>query len=380
MGAVILENFPNTEVAYRFINRGGTQFPVGFADELRDQIALVGKLRLTDAEAKYLETLPFIKTKYIEWLKKLKMDKNSVKVVQKGGDLEIDIRGIWVENIFWEVKLMAIISELYFQMTNVLPVDHDCDSWSDRIINKAEELQEHNCLWSDFGTRRRFAGYVQDEVVRAMRYYKGFLGTSNVALAMKYGVNPIGTSAHEAIMGMSGIFGAKQANRVWLKYWSDYFNGELGIALTDTFTTDVFLKDFDGYQARLWDGLRQDSGDPNVWAEKVLNHYKRLGIPSIGKKLVFSDNLNVGKFIKLCETWGDKAIIIGGIGTNFTNDVVTAEQTAKGIRPLNMVIKLTQIHNGSSWQDVVKLSDDIGKHTGHRDTITYVKKELGIAA
>lgn len=378
MGAVIFHNFPDVEVQYKFINRGGTKFPVGFAEKLNDQIYFLSQIGLTDDEEVNLKSKPFMRPTYVEWLKGFRMNPNEVVVTQQGGDLSITITGKWYKAIFWEVKLMAIISELYFRMTLIKPAD----DWFQRIEEKAEALnkyRESDCLWSDFGTRRRFSKNVQDAVVKVMAPYRGFIGTSNVALAMKYKVNPIGTSAHEVMMGMGGLFGVKGANRIWLKYWSDYFNGQVGIALTDTFTTDVFLRDFDGELARLWDGLRQDSGDPYEWANKVLNRYRELGIRTTHKKLVFSDALDVEKYLGLVRMFHNSATIIGGIGTNFTNDVLSEEQKAAGIKPLNMVIKLAQIRRvGGKWQNVVKLSDDKGKHTGVAETIAHVKNELGI--
>jgi nicotinate phosphoribosyltransferase len=203
-----------------------------------------------------------------------------------------------------------------------------------------------------------------------MKDYKGFLGTSNPYLAFKYGVNPQGTYAHECIMAMSALYGVRMADIMWRKHWSDHYEGNVGVALTDTFTTDVFLRNFGTYDARLFDGCRQDSGDPKEWGHKMLEHYKKLNIASLNKRFVFSDNLNVDKAVGLNLEFEKDAQPIFGIGTNFTNDV--------GVKPLNMVIKMTAADFGHGEVNVIKLSDDAGKNTGKSDAVHQVKTELGL--
>jgi nicotinate phosphoribosyltransferase len=171
-------------------------------------------------------------------------------------------------------------------------------------------------------------------------------------------------------MGLSALYGAQGANAAWLKIWSDHFHGLQGIALTDTFTTDVFLRDFDSYYARLFDGVRQDSGNPIEWGYRLLSHYEDLGIKPQSKTVVFSDGLDTNTFIKLTESFRDYFNVVGGIGTHLTNDV--------GVTPLNMVIKLVSADLGAGVRNVVKLSDNLGKHTGNPEEITRVKSELGI--
>lgn len=362
MGQVVLFKFPDVMVTWRFTNRGKTSFPEGFADELNKQIQFLSQLEMPDSEARNLEALPFMKPAYVAWFKSYKFDPSEVKVVQTGGDLDIEIGGFWHRNIYWEVPLMAIISELYFEMTgNVL-----CSDWAIRIVDKAMALDNAGSRWSDFGSRRRRKLAVQDEVVRVMRMFKGFQGTSNPYLAFKYGVPVVGTSAHEAQMVMSALFGVQNANRIWLEIWSEFYRGLLGIALTDTYTTDVFLRDFDGYMARLYDGVRHDSNDPIAWGEKMIAHYLSLKINPTVKRLVFSDNLNVPKYIDIHKNFDGRCIPSAGIGTHFTNDC--------GAKPLNIVIKISAC-NGIP---VVKLSDDLGKASNDPDTVRKVKEQLNI--
>ena len=367
MGSVVFHLFPRAIVTYQFFNRGKTQFPVGFDIELQRQVNYTRDLYLTRDEAAWLKTIPYIRPTYVEWLSGYRLEPNEVKIRQDGGDLFIKIHGPWYRTIYWEVKLMAIISELYFQMTGQ---KMDSDAYS-RIATKAEKLSLNDCHWIDFGTRRRFSFGIQNAVVRIMKDYKGFLGTSNPYLAFKHGVSPQGTYAHEAVMAMSALYGVRMANKMWMKHWSDHYEGNVGISLTDTFTTKAFLNDFGTYEARLFDGVRQDSGNPYDWGHSMIDHYKKLGISTLHKRFVFSDALTTDKYISLDRYFREYAQPVGGIGTHFTNDV--------GVKPLNMVIKMTAADFGHGEVNVIKLSDDVGKHTGNPEAIEQVKREMGIA-
>ena len=364
MGEVVFHHFPLAEAEYTFIDRSKFTYPLGFDVALKNQIRFLSCFTLTNEETNYLRSIPFLRPTYIDWLSHYRFNPDEVEISQDNlGRLSIKIRGPWYKTIYWEVPLMAIISELYFKMNNITP-----DQLSERrIIEKAINLEKNVCHWIDFGTRRRFSYKIQDMVVKHMSKYVGFLGTSNPHFARKYGVRANGTYAHESIMAMSALYGPRMANKTWMKLWAEHFNGNVGISLTDTFTTDVFLRDFDAYEARLFDGVRQDSGDPIKWGNKMINHYNHLGIPTKNKRLVFSDGLTTQKYIAIDKYFRDVAQPCGGIGTHFTNDVGTAT-------PLNIVVKLTAL-NGI---DVVKLSDNPGKHTGNPEEIERVKEELKI--
>ena len=366
MGSVVFHNFPNAEVEYEFINRGKTPFPKGFDTELKYQISLLANLPLLKEEEIWLKAIPYMRPTYAEWLFGFTMNPDEVQIIQTGSELKITISGPWYRTIFWEVKLMAILSELYFIMTG----QEKYFDWIDKIYQKSLKLSDNDCRWIDFGTRRRYSYEVQNKVVAVMKSVKGFLGTSNPHLAMKHKVNPQGTYAHESIMAMSALYGVRMANKMWMKHWADYFGGCLGVALTDTFTTDSFLNDFGSYEARLFDGLRQDSKDEYEWGEKVLAHYRKLGILTSNKRLVFSNNLSPEKYIPISKYFSQWAQPIAGIGTNFTNNC--------GPKALNMVIKMTRANFGQGWVDVVKLSDENGKHTGKPESIRMVKEQLGI--
>jgi len=367
MGQLVFHDFPNVDVKYEFINRGNTEFPTGFAYELRHQIKFLSTLKLTEEEFNYIKRIPGIRPTYAEWLKNYQFNPDEVTIKKDGGKLFVSIKGPWYRTIFWEVPLMAIISELYYVMINQREPKPE---YKNKVNNKSYKLEKDRCLWNDFGTRRRFSYKVQDFVVETMKQYLGFMGTSNVHFAMKYNKKPIGTSAHEMVMGLSAIYGVKNANNEWMKHWSNFYKGLYGIALTDTFTTDVFLRDFDGYYARFFDGVRHDSGNPVEWGYKILNHYGNIRINPEHKKLIFSDGLTDDKLIDLTRQFRNEIVVMGGIGTFLTNDV--------GYEPLNIVIKMTSCKYDCKYVDVVKLSDDEGKHTGNPEEIKRIKKELDI--
>lgn len=373
MGQVVFNHFPDVQAQYTFINRNKTPFPDDFERYLRQQIWELSWMRLSDDEFDWFKSLPYIKPTYAEWVRGYRFDPKEVKIHQSGGELHITVEGPWYRTILWEVPLMAMISELYFAMTGYTTAP----DWEDRISLKAMQLQDAGCRWSDFGTRRRFSKKVQARVVAIMSAYKGFIGTSNPQLAKLYNVNPVGTSAHEAVMAMGALYGVEGANMKWMDLWRRQYDKYLSIALTDTFTTVQFLREFGSLPVTLWDGVRQDSGNPEEWADRlILPHYRAiLGHDPVDKKFVFSDNLNVPKAVALNNKYKDVCIPVFGIGTNLTNDVFTQEQYDKGARPLNMVIKLKAVNGGGSdgrWKGCVKLSDDKGKYTGDQQDINEV--------
>lgn len=368
MGSVVFHDFPNAIVTYKFILRSKVPFPKGFDNELLNQLELLQRIHMTDEEAAWMRAkIPYQRPTYIEWLRHYRMDPREVTVKQVDGTLEVTVRGYWYRTIFWEVKLMAIISELYFRLTGQ-PVT---GKWMAKMHTKGKKLMDAGCHWIDFATRRRHSYEVQDKLVEIMREYKGFLGTSNPHLAMKYDLTPSGTYAHECIMAMAALYGPIMADRMWRKHWAAHFNGNVGIALTDTFTSKVFYRDFDTYDARLFDGVRVDSGENYEQGIRAVDHYRALKIPSQEKRLVFSNGLNTDEYIALDQYFRKFIQPCGGIGTHFGNDI-------DGIKPLNMVIKLATADFGNGPVDVVKLSDDPGKYTGTYEAMVLVKQTLGL--
>lgn len=375
MGAVVHQYFPRAYATYEFFNRGKTKFPDGFADEVRYQVQQMGCASTQPEEISWLKTQPCIRDKYADWFNGYQYNYEEVNVSQSGGDLRINIGGQWDRVIYWETPLMSIISELYFEITGVkLAPD-----WLDRAHRKGANLSGHNCHWADYGARRRRSFEVQAGMVKAMKDYKGFAGTSNIHLAYLNKIAPIGTMAHECIMAVSAIYGPRLANKMWRKLWRDYYGDKVSIFLTDTFTTDVFLRDFEADEAEQWEGLRQDSGDPFVWTDrKIIPHYAKLGVPIKDKKMVYSNALTDEQFVLISEKYSEITNPFAGIGTYLSNDTFTKADEEAGVRPLNMVIKLTEINFGGGSTQVVKLSDDVGKNTGKNGRIEQVKADLGL--
>lgn len=356
----VLELHQDAQAKYLFTNRRkeGVWTPKAY-DVFRSGIDAMQHLAMSKSERTWLaQRCPYLKPQYIEYLSNYRYDPDEVSVELIDGEINMEINGPWHRTILWEVPLMALLSDTYFK---VIDTDWNSDGQTDKIVTKSKILD--GCTFADFGTRRRRQYESQERVVRVFKKHsKGFVGTSNVHLAQLHDVLPIGTMAHEWIMGHSVLSSLRHANRYALEAWQKVYGGLLGVALTDTFGTEAFFNDFDPSLARLYDGVRHDSGDPFIFAEKVERFYTRLKIDAKTKTIVFSDGLNPGKAAALkkhCDELGIKCSF--GIGTNFTNDF--------GSKALNIVIKLRELDG----IPVVKLSDDAGKATGDPDAVRVAK-------
>ncbi len=366
--------FPNLTVRYIFVNRSKAPMPKGMVKELQRQVNHMGTLKMRKDEEEHMRSIWFLTRAFIDFLVNFRYHPEDVKITQDAeGYMHIEIEGPWYRTILWEVPLLAMIEELYFRMSNQEP---DMELFRNRLIAKVDKLIAAGIKWAEFGTRRRFSFEIQEAVVAycALHAPNNFVGTSNVYLAMKYKVRPIGTNAHEYYQAMMGIFGIRSANRMALHYWAQAFSGKLGHALPDTFTTDAFLRDFTVEQAKLYDGLRQDSGNPFDEGEKYIAHWIECKIDPKKKEIIFSDNLDVDKAIALHNHFIDRTGVSFGIGTHFTNDV--------GVKPLSIVIKMCAVRDDTRmhprWVEVIKLSNDPGKHLGSDQAIECAKYELGI--
>ncbi|MDR2026559.1 MAG: nicotinate phosphoribosyltransferase [Prevotellaceae bacterium] len=363
--------YPKAAVRYRFFNRGETSFPEGFAEALKAEVKNMAELKLTKQEKQFIEKrCYFFDPVFIDFLEGYTYSPDEVTITQTGGKLDILIEGYWYRTVLWEVPLMALISELYFRMTGTLPSE-DCIS---RTVNKAKTLRELNADYSDFGTRRRFSFDVHDMAVKTLQENSGdnFKGTSNVYLAMKYNTIPIGTMPHEWFMYHGAVYGYRAATAKALDAWVDVFQGSLGITLTDTYTSDMFFHSFGLKHAKLFDGVRCDSGDPIEFADRVVEFYRKNRIDPASKTIVYSDSLNVDEVRRIKKHVANRIHDTYGIGTFFTNDV--------GATPLNMVIKLTQvrINPERDYFDAIKLSDVKGKNTGDSNEIQIARLTLNI--
>lgn len=351
MQQVVLHHFPQANVEYRFKCRTPNAQLGRLADQVSEQVQALGELRLQPEESAYLNSLRFIKPSYTAYLENLRLNPALVHVQKDAaGDLDIHIKGPWFHTILFEVPLLSIINELHFRSKAKGPEEAVGQK---RLQEKIALLRSQPGLkFSDFGTRRRFSKAWQEQVVSqlAQSMPTQFTGTSNVALAMKNGVLPIGTMAHEYLQACQALGpNLRDFQKFAFQTWAEEYRGDLGIALSDVVGMKAFLRDFDMYFCKLFDGARHDSGDPIEWGEQLISHYQRNRVDPKTKTMVFSDGLTAPKAIELYKRFHERSNPVFGIGTNLTNDL--------GFDPLNIVIKMTRCND----HPVAKLSDSPGK-------------------
>ena len=331
----------------------GVVFTREMADEIGEQVDHLCSLRFRKEELDYLRSIRFIKNDYVEFLRLWHPIRDYVSVgLAPGGELSVTVDGPLFSAMQFEIYLLEIINEVYFRMS----YDYESlrRSAEERLDAKIRAMREgtYTFRFAEFGCRRRLSREWQDEVVRRfVTETSNCVGTSNVYLAMKYNITPIGTYAHEFVQMYQGIDSIPLAytNHYAMKDWYAEYDGDNGTALTDTVTTDLFLLDFNRSMVNNYTGVRHDSGDPYEWGEKIIAHYEKYGVDPRTKLLLFSDSLDFDRAQKLYDHFRDRAKVSFGIGTFVSND--TAEE------PLNIVIKLQYV-NG---RPVAKLSDAPGK-------------------
>lgn len=363
-----LHQFPTVDVEYTFRDRNNRKYSYGEYRYICEEIRNFCNLQFTKSELEYLSSVRFFKKDFIEFLRLYKPNIDHTEViigVGVHGNLEIKVRGPWFLTIPFEVPILAIVSST---ISNEVEVS-DLDIWKNK--NKTvTKFQKNGIYLSEFGTRRRSTLEFQEGMICDLATVnpEHFLGTSNMYIARKHNLRPIGTMAHEFLMigqGLDDVPLVKFQQRM-LQAWADEYRGDLGIALTDTIGIDAFLRDFDLYLAKLYDGLRHDSGDPYLWTDKVLDHYKKLGVDARTKSLIFSDSLTIDKAVAINQYVGKRAKVSFGIGTNLSNRRVFENRSVP-----NIVMKLTKV-NG---KPVAKISDSPGKEMCEdEDFVNYLKK------
>jgi nicotinate phosphoribosyltransferase len=355
MMQVVLHHFPGAQVEYQFKCRTEGVNLAPYLEEIGREVAALCQLRLREDELAYLRGLRFMKSDFVDFLALFHFNEKYIRVVRGAapGEIEITIHGPWLHTILYEIPVLAIVSEVYFRRTQP---QADLDEGRRRLqakialVRKVEPALEFKI--SDFGTRRRFSLAWHEEIIATLKREvpQYFAGTSNVWLAMKHGVTPLGTLAHEYMQACQALGPRLRDAQVFaFDKWAQEYRGDLGIALSDTYGMDAFLRDFDMYFCKLFDGARHDSGDPFEWGEKMIAHYRKNRVDPRTKTLIFSDQLSVPLAIEIARRFHGRARTSFGIGTNLTNDV--------GCEPLNIVIKMTEC-NG---QPVAKVSDAPGK-------------------
>ncbi|WP_122900723.1 nicotinate phosphoribosyltransferase [Acinetobacter sp. B51(2017)] len=377
---VVLHKFPQTHSVYHFRCRNLEQTEYPLADilpELQQQLDYLCELKFKEDELTYLRSLRFIKSDFVDYLELFQLKRRFIKAgIDSEGRLDIWVEGPMVQAMMFEIFVLAIVNELYFSK---IRSDAVLAEGERRLKAKIALMQDYQrqqdpedppFLVSDFGTRRRYSFEWQKHVVQ--EFHKAvpdiFRGTSNVLLAKELNIIPIGTMAHEFLQAFQALdVRLRDFQKSALETWVQEYRGDLGIALTDVVGMDAFLRDFDLYFAKLFDGLRHDSGDPYEWGDKAYEHYKKLKIDSKTKMLTFSDGLNVEKAWKLHQYFKDRFQVSFGIGTNLTNDM--------GQTPLNIVLKLVECNR----QSVAKISDSPGKTMTDNDTfLAYLRQVFDI--
>lgn len=362
--------FPYAIGTFTFKDRDETEYTEGFLEALKNEIHNLEMVKLTSEEQEYMTThCRFLPSVYWEWLSSFRFDPNKIEVwLDERHHLQMTVTDYLYKVTLYEVPLLAIVSEIKNQFLNRIP---DKQAILAKLADKVNLSNTHQMPFSEFGTRRRFSFDVQKLVVEYLKGHAQYCtGTSNCHLAMKYDMRPMGTHPHEWLMFHGAQFGYKHANYMALENWVNVYDGDLGTALSDTYTSDSFLSNFSRKQAKLFDGVRCDSGDEYEFIERLIARYKELGIDPTTKTIIFSNALDFEKALKIYQYCQGKIRCSFGIGTNLTNDT--------GYQPSNIVMKLSRCKMSQSqeWRECVKLSDDMGKHMGSMTEVEACLHEL----
>src|ERR1035437_4813208 len=393
MMQAVLHQFPGAQVEYKFKCRNPSiDTTTGqvlhklapYVSEILDEIRSLCSLHFQDAELSYLQSLRFIKSDFVDFLGLFKLNEKYISVsALPSGEIDITIRGPWLHTILFEIPVLAIVNEVYFRNTQTLP---DLMVGRQRLDLKIAQLRAdgmNDLKIADYGTRRRFSVAWHEEVLRVLVARLGtaqspghasgvagqLAGTSNVLFAMKLCLTPLGTMAHEFLQACQALGPRLRDSQIFgFESWAKEYRGDLGIALSDVYGMSAFLRDFDLYFCKLFDGARHDSGDPFALGERMIDHYQRHRVDPRTKTLIFSDSLTVPRIVELYQQFRGRCQLAFGIGTNLTNDLA--------YEPLQIVIKMVRC-NG---QPVAKLSDSPAKDMCDDEKyLAYVRQVFDIS-
>ena len=375
MMQVVQHHFAEAQVEYRFKCRNANLDLTPYVAEIEQEIRELCELRFTRQELEYLRRWRFFKSDFVDLLGLFHLDERFIKVsVREDSPREIDItiKGPWLHTILFEVPVLAIVSEVYYRNNVPQP---DLAEGRRRLaakIAQANAVESPEFRIADYGTRRRFSRAWHEEVLQTLKRDMPlhFVGTSNVRFAMEQGLTPLGTMAHEYLQACQAVGPRLRDSQSFaFNMWAREYRGDLGIALSDVVGLNAFLRDFDLFFCKLFDGVRHDSGEPFEWGDKLIEHYQRMRIDPRTKTMVFSDGLNVPLAIRLYEYFKGRAQTSFGIGTNLTNDL--------GYEPLQIVIKMTRC-NG---QPVAKISDEPSKTMDYDPSyVAYLREVFQVPA
>jgi len=357
MMQVVLHRFPGAQVEYRFKCRTAGIDLTPDIDRIREEVRALCTLRFGEDELDYLRRLRFLRSDFVDFLGLFQLNTKYIRIepaADRPGEIDVLIQGPWLHTILFEIPVLAIVNELYFRRTAPAP---DLTEGRRRLRRKIGSIRDDSTLSgvriADYGTRRRFSRAWQEEVLRTLKsdFGENLAGTSNVMYARAHGLTPLGTMAHEYLQACQALGPRLRDSQTFaFETWAGEYRGDLGIALSDVYGMEAFLRDFDLYFCKLFDGARHDSGDPLQWGERLIAHYEHNRVDPRTKTLVFSDALTFERVIELYRRFHHRARLAFGVGTHLTNDL--------GYMPLQIVIKMVRC-NG---QPVAKLSDSPEKN------------------
>lgn len=386
----ILQTYPRSEVRYTFFDRNHTRYPKGFGQMLQEQINGMKDVVITDEEIAFMKSkVYFLPEWYFTFLKGYRFNPSEVHIFQDlDGYLSIMIEGKWYSTIMWEMPILSTISELMHEINGDL-IKFDPDYEWQSAYKKGKKAFANGLVLSDMGTRRRFSfdnhRIILDALVKAyddslndLTCFGKFVGTSNVWFAKEFNITPIGTMSHQIISFEECVSGVFECNHNVMKKWAKVYSGDLGIFLFDCFGSTVFFNNLSKDMAKMFDGLRVDSGDEHEETEKVIAKYRSLGVDPSTKSIVYSNALTIDKAIGLHNWLGGRMKDSYGIGTHLCTDV-TNKETNEKFPYSNIVVKLTgmRITENREWHDCVKLSCDRGKTLGNQEKCAYLLKQIG---
>lgn len=368
----VLHQFPGASVEYRFRCRNEGIDLRPFKADIEKEIDHLCTLQFKEEELEYLRSLRFIKDDFVEFLSLFRLKRKYIEIVDTGSELAITIKGPWLHTILFEIPVLAIVNETYFRHTaGGIDKTEGRKRLDAKIRMIEDEPDNHLISISDFGTRRRFSRQWQKEVLETLkeRIPAQFAGTSNVYYAKELKLIPMGTMAHEYLQACQALGPRLRDSQTYaFEMWAKEYRGDLGIALTDVYGIEPFLKDFDMFFCKLFDGVRQDSGDPLLWGERMIEHYKANRCDPRTKTFIFSDSLTFDRLVEIFRRFKGRVKLGFGVGTNLTNDL--------GPAPLNIVIKMVR----ANGQPVAKISDTPGKSMcDDLSYLAYLKQVFGMS-
>ena len=371
-----MKMFPDAECTFKFTDRNRIPRTPEFLENYKKKMKELCMIHLTDEEFHWVvSAIPFIPMYYWEWLRSFRFEYDKMNIyLDEDNVLCIEVTDKNYKASLYEIPHLFTVPEVN---NDSKPIDWDLTI--SKLKDKVDMANKNGVLFSEFGTRRRFSYEVQDKVCAYLKEHaKTCVGTSNVHFAMKYNMRPCGTHPHEWFMFHGAQFGYKNANYMALENWVNVYDGDLGTALTDTYTTDVFFRNFSMKQAKLFDGIRQDSGDEYKFIEKAITFYKSKGIDPTTKTIIFSNALDFPKAVEIKKYCEGKIRAAFGIGTNLTCDVYAPDGSKYNAENIVEKMSKCRMNANQPWFITIKISDDLGKHMGDNKEFDHAKYELNI--